>query len=468
MRIIALINQKGGVGKTTTTANLGAGLARLGKKVLLIDIDPQANLSLHLDVDVFKSNRSVYDLLLGHAGVGEVIRPTSEEGLFIIPSHIDLCSAELELVNTVGREMILRDALVQYTQEMDQPFDYILIDCPPSLGLLSLNALTFAKEVIIPIQAEFFALQGMGKLVDVVRMVTSRINADLSITGIVVCMYRSQTTLAREVLAEVKSFFGDIVYDAKIRVNIKLAEAPGHGKSIFGYEMDSNGALDYMALSREVAGLPPEEPEEEEEDLEEEDFEDVGDEEEDDEYEYVYIDEEDDVEGDDEGDDEANRDRAPLESKPQPDEREARHVPVVAGNEEERGSPSPLEDSEQVGRVDSNSERIDSSPLRSEYHPANPESKPPHANDRISTNLPNTEGRPRASEADPNAAKGVFISRTARDFTAIGSFGSGPHPAGNFEIGSGSSDESKGPGAADRGQGDKALRPRQGPVRPQE
>ena len=254
MRIIALINQKGGVGKTTTAANLGSGLARLGRRVLLLDIDPQANLSLHLDIDVFKAPGSIYDLLLSRESIGNIITHTLEPGLDIIPSHIDLCSAELELVNTVGREVILRDAIRQYVESQSAPPDYILIDCPPSLGLLSLNALAAAEEVIIPIQAEFFALQGMGKLVEVVNLVKSRLNAGLRISGIVVCMYRSQTTLAKEVLQEVQSFFGEIVFNTKIRQNIRLAEAPGHGKSIFDYDPGSNGAIDYMNLAREVTG----------------------------------------------------------------------------------------------------------------------------------------------------------------------------------------------------------------------
>lgn len=260
MRTIALINQKGGVGKTTTAANLGSGLVRLGRKVLLVDVDPQANLSLHLNIDAAKASRSIYDLLLGKAKIQEVIVPTSEPGLEIVPSHIDLCSAELELVNIVGREVLLRDALKHYVDQNPLPPDYVLIDCPPSLGLLSLNALAAAKEVIIPIQAEFFALQGMGKLVEVVKLVQARLNPALRMSGIVICMYRSQTTLAKEVLQEVRSFFGEIVFTSKIRQNIRLAEAPGHGKTIFAYDPNSHGAMDYMELAREVAGEPAVEP----------------------------------------------------------------------------------------------------------------------------------------------------------------------------------------------------------------
>ncbi len=252
MRVIALINQKGGVGKTTTTVNLGAGLARQGKKVLAIDIDPQANLSLHLNINVFESGKSVYDLLVGRCPLKDVARETEIPNLQVVPSSIDLCSAELELVNTVGREVLLRDALYQFIDSLDEPLDYVLIDCPPSLGLLSLNALAAAQEVFVPIQAEFFALQGMGKLMEVVELVRNRLNPVLKVTGIVVCMFRAQTNLAREVLSEVRAFFGDVVFETRIRQNINLAEAPSHGKSIFDYAIHSNGAQDYLALTDEI------------------------------------------------------------------------------------------------------------------------------------------------------------------------------------------------------------------------
>jgi chromosome partitioning protein len=191
---------------------------------------------------------------MGQARIEDVIQSTSEDGLQIIPSHIDLCSAELELVNTVGREIILRDALQKYVEIPGNTPDHIIIDCPPSLGILSLNALALAQEVLIPIQAEFFALQGMGKLMEVVNLVAARLNAGLKVSGIVICMYKSQTTLAKEVLKEVKSYFGDVVFQTKIRQNIRLAEAPGHGKTIFAYDKNSNGAHDYMQFAREFTG----------------------------------------------------------------------------------------------------------------------------------------------------------------------------------------------------------------------
>jgi len=177
VRIIALINQKGGVGKTTTAVNLAAALTGKGKRVLLVDIDPQANLSLHLNVDAEGDKGTVYDLLVGSRAFSEVVRELPTPNLTVVPSSIDLCSAELELVNTVGRELLLRDGLVDYIDSLDDPLDFVLIDCPPSLGLLSLNALAAAQEVFVPIQAEFFALQGMGKLMEVVELVRDRLKS---------------------------------------------------------------------------------------------------------------------------------------------------------------------------------------------------------------------------------------------------------------------------------------------------
>ena len=250
MRSIALTNQKGGVGKTTTTANLGACLAQLGKRVLLVDIDPQANLSVHFGVDVYtdRNVKSIYDLMIGEARPDEVICRTQVKQLDLIPSHINLAGAEIELVGVVGRETILKEAL---EHAMSQ-YDYVLFDCPPSLGLLTLNSLTTAKEVFIPLQAEFFALQGMSKLLDTIRLVRRRLNPEMSVTGIVVCMYDSRTRLSKEVRANIQEFFPDKLFAVVIRKNVKLAESPSHGKPISIYDRHSRGYKDYRALAKEV------------------------------------------------------------------------------------------------------------------------------------------------------------------------------------------------------------------------
>lgn len=289
VRRIAIINQKGGVGKTTTAVNLGAGLAALGKEVLLLDLDAQANLTLHLDTDPSKVDRSIYDVLRGDRGIEEVIRKTATPGLWLLPAHIDLAGAESELSGEVGRETLLRDALHAYVaksggdmkslrrdpfvgspppSESDgeglvlRAFDYVIIDCPPSLGFLSVNGLTAANEVLIPLQTQFFALQGMTKLLDVVRLVRKRLNPGLRLLGIVPCLFDSRTKLSQEVVDEVASHLGDLLLKTRIRPNVKLAEAPSHGKTIFQYAPESRGALDYMTLAREVAGEPLPEPEE--------------------------------------------------------------------------------------------------------------------------------------------------------------------------------------------------------------
>ncbi|MBL8899693.1 MAG: ParA family protein [Planctomycetes bacterium] len=253
MRRIAIINQKGGVGKTTTTTNLGAALARRGKRVLIVDIDPQANLSIHVDVDITKLEHSTYTLLVEDSTPAQAIRPTSTKGLEILPTNIDLSGAELELANAIGRETILRDKLAQHFKEHGE-VDFVLYDCPPSLGLLSLNALAAADEVFIPVQTEFFALQGMTKLLQVVELVRGRINPTLRITAIVPCLVDLRTNLASEVLAELRAVFPDQVLATKIRQNIRLAEAPSHGKTIFEYAPESTGARDYDDLAAEVLG----------------------------------------------------------------------------------------------------------------------------------------------------------------------------------------------------------------------
>ena len=249
MRSIALLNQKGGVGKTTTTANLGACLAMLREKVLVIDMDPQANLSVHLGVDIHKLKYSIYNIITGDSKPDDVILNTKIQGLDIIPSNIDLSGAEIELVGVVGRETVLKE----YLGDILGRYDYVLIDCPPSLGLLTLNVLTLAHEIFIPLQTEFFALQGVSKLLDTHEVVRKRLNKNLEITGIIFCMYTSRTRLCKEVIEKVKEHFAkDQVFDTVIRKNVKLSESPSHGKPIISYAPGSHGSEDYMSLAKEV------------------------------------------------------------------------------------------------------------------------------------------------------------------------------------------------------------------------
>ena len=253
MRSIAFINQKGGVGKTTSTANVGAALALLGKKVLLIDLDPQANLSIHFGVDIHSGGLSIYEIINGTHKPDEVVRKTEISGLDLIPSNIDLSSAEIELVNTVGRETVIKFNL----ENMLYKYDYVLIDCPPSLGLLTLNALTIVREIIIPLQTEYFALQGVSKLFQTFELIKKRLNEELEITGIIPCMYDSRTNLGHEVLDKIKEYFEDKVFKTAIRKNVKLSESPSHGMSIMTYAPDSNGAKDYAALTKEIIDQEP-------------------------------------------------------------------------------------------------------------------------------------------------------------------------------------------------------------------
>ncbi len=255
MRRIAVINQKGGVGKTTTTVNLGAALARLGHRTLVCDLDPQCNLTVHLDLDPASVTPSLYELFHGKAHLADVARASAAEpGLDIAPASIDLAGVELELVNEVGREMILRHALERDEAERPGTYDYLLVDCPPSLGLLSLNALVSCDELFVPIQAEFFALQGLGKLLEIVELVRSRLNPRLEIASMVSCRHDPSTKLSRAVIADVVKHFGDVMLKSPIRRDIKLAEAPSHGKTIFEYAPGSRGAQDYMALAEELSG----------------------------------------------------------------------------------------------------------------------------------------------------------------------------------------------------------------------
>ena len=245
MKTIALINQKGGVGKTTSAINIGAGLHSLGQKVLLIDLDPQAHLTYSLGIQAHELKRTVYELLKGEYTVEETI--LKRDGLDVIPSTLDLSGAEIELSGIAGREFLLREALNGLTG-----LDYILLDCPPSLGLLTLNGLTTAQEVYIPLQTEFLALQGMSKLIKTVEMVKKRLNKKLEVTGIIATRYDSRKNLNKEVLDKIKEHFGDKVFDTCIRDNVALAEAPSYGKTIYEYEGTSYGAKDYLNLCKEI------------------------------------------------------------------------------------------------------------------------------------------------------------------------------------------------------------------------
>ena len=242
-KIISLLNHKGGVGKTTCTINIGAGLVELGKKVLLIDLDPQANLSLSLGAP--RLPNTIYEAIRGES---ELEPYTVREGLDIITSTLDLSGAEMELINEAGREYILRELF----EPIKDDYDYILIDCPPSLGLLTLNALTSSDSVFIPLQTEFLALQGLAKIKQVIQKVKFRLNKELEIGGVIATMFDKRKVLNRDVVETIKKYFGDLVFDAIIRDNVALAEAPAKRSDIFTYSKRSIGAADFLALSKEI------------------------------------------------------------------------------------------------------------------------------------------------------------------------------------------------------------------------
>lgn len=246
-RVIGLINQKGGVGKTTTVANLGAALSRLKKKVLLVDMDPQANLSYHLlGAEVLNLEKSIYDTLTGKAGLKDIL-VRREDGLEVVSSGIGLSGFEVESAKKAGREILLRAGLTSVKN-----YNYILIDCPPSLGLLTLNTLVAVKEVFIPLQVEFFALQGISRLLETIGVVKDRLNESLKVTGIVLCMYDIRRRLSKEIEEKVRDYFKGKVFKTVIRENVNLAESPSYGQSIFDYAPRSHGAEDYLKLAREV------------------------------------------------------------------------------------------------------------------------------------------------------------------------------------------------------------------------
>ncbi|WP_437188122.1 ParA family protein [Planctomicrobium sp. SH668] len=262
MRTIAVMNQKGGVGKTTSSVNLAAGLARQGRRVCLIDLDPQAHASLHLGVEVSSGVNSVYQVFAGAKSFDEITQMVSPN-LWLAPAELDLAATELELVDAPGREFILRNSL-QATNASER-FDYIIMDCPPSLGVLTINSLSCANEVFIPLQPHFFALQGLSKLFETTALVSRRLNRGLRVTGIMLCLYETGTRLAGDVTDDLMMFLNNSdpqapwssakVFQSRIRRNIKLAEAPSHGQSIFEYAPNSSGAQDYFGMVQEIISV---------------------------------------------------------------------------------------------------------------------------------------------------------------------------------------------------------------------
>lgn len=244
--VIAILNQKGGVGKTTTAINLAAYLQKMGKSVLLVDLDPQGNATSGLGLDKNSQDGGTYELLLGQTQLAQAVKPVHDSGFYIVPTNANLAAAEVELVNKPNREESLKNAL----QQAD--YDYVLIDCPPALGLLTINALTAAHYMIIPVQAEYYALEGLGQLLQVFQKVRESLNPQLEIMGVVVTMFDSRTSLSDQVLTEVKKHFSDKLFTTIIPRNVRLAEAPSYGQPILQHDKWSKGARAYKQLAKEV------------------------------------------------------------------------------------------------------------------------------------------------------------------------------------------------------------------------
>ncbi|MCQ2228398.1 MAG: AAA family ATPase [Bacteroidales bacterium] len=247
-RVIAIANQKGGVGKTTTSINLAASLAVMEKKVLVIDADAQANTTSGLGFDVKKVKTTIYECMVNDADPKDALLQCEIKNLYVLPSHIDLVGAEIEMLNMSDREKIMR----RMVDKLRDDFDYILIDCCPSLGLITVNALTAADSVIIPVQCEYFALEGLGKLLNTIKIIQKRLHPNLEIEGFLLTMYDGRTTLSKQVLEEVKKHFQDMVFETLIVRNVRLSEAPSHGMSAIEYDATSSGAQNYMNLAKEI------------------------------------------------------------------------------------------------------------------------------------------------------------------------------------------------------------------------
>jgi len=247
-RIIAIANQKGGVGKTTTSVNLSACLAHIGKKVLIIDTDPQGNATSGVGINKGDVHKCIYDILIDDVDINDVILTTKVENLDIIPATISLAGAEIELVSTISREVRMKHAI----QEVKEQYDYIIVDCPPSLGLLTINALTASDSIIIPVQCEFYALEGLSQLLSTIRLVQKHLNEELMIDGVLLTMFDARTNLGIQVIEEVKKYFQDKVYKTIIPRNVRLSEAPSHGEPIIVYDSRSRGAEVYLELAKEV------------------------------------------------------------------------------------------------------------------------------------------------------------------------------------------------------------------------